>query len=379
MQTSLYGASKLAGEGLIQAYCEGFGFQGYIFRFVSILGERYTHGHVFDFYQQPAPTPHSSSAGQRQAAQDLPLRPGLRRRDPARRSSKAQDRSTSSTSGTDEYCEVNDSIGWISEHLGLKPALDYTGGERGWIGDSPFIFLDTSRIRALGWKPKLTIREGVIRTLDYLAGQPLAAGRARDEGLRLGLWHLGTVTAACLAAAGHDVIGLDPDAGVRRGARDGKPPLFEPGLETRRRGLAGGRLRFTTDAAAALAAADVVWIAYDTPVDDDDRADVGLRRRPRRAAVSASGDGALVLISSQVPVGHDRAARADVRAGAAGARVGFAYSPENLRLGQAIEVFTAAGPRRRGRATRDAARAPHELLARRSPSGSSGCRSSRPR
>ena len=54
MQTSLYGASKLAGEGLIQAYCEGFGFQGYIFRFVSILGERYTHGHVFDFYQQPA-------------------------------------------------------------------------------------------------------------------------------------------------------------------------------------------------------------------------------------------------------------------------------------------------------------------------------------
>ena len=52
MQTSLYGASKLAGEGLIQAYCEGFGFQAYIFRFVSILGERYTHGHVFDFYNK---------------------------------------------------------------------------------------------------------------------------------------------------------------------------------------------------------------------------------------------------------------------------------------------------------------------------------------
>jgi UDP-glucose 4-epimerase len=70
--------------------------------------------------------------------------------------------------GTDEYCEVNDSIGWICEHLGLKPELAYTGGERGWIGDSPFIFLDCSRIRDLGWKPKLKINEGVIKTLQYL-------------------------------------------------------------------------------------------------------------------------------------------------------------------------------------------------------------------
>ena len=70
--------------------------------------------------------------------------------------------------GTDEYCEVNDSIGWIVGELGLSPVLDYTGGDRGWIGDNPFIFLDTARIRALGWKPKLTIREGILRTLDYL-------------------------------------------------------------------------------------------------------------------------------------------------------------------------------------------------------------------
>ena len=70
--------------------------------------------------------------------------------------------------GTDEYCQVNDSIGWICEHLKLKPAIDYSGGDRGWIGDNPFIFLDCSRIRALGWKPKLTIREGIVRTLEYL-------------------------------------------------------------------------------------------------------------------------------------------------------------------------------------------------------------------
>ena len=70
--------------------------------------------------------------------------------------------------GTDEYCSVNDSIGWISERLGCSPRLHYGGGERGWIGDSPFIFLECSRMRALGWRPKLNIREAVGRTVDYL-------------------------------------------------------------------------------------------------------------------------------------------------------------------------------------------------------------------
>jgi UDP-glucose 4-epimerase len=74
--------------------------------------------------------------------------------------------------GTDEYCQVNDSIGWITGHLGIEPVRTYTGGERGWVGDSPFIFLDTSRVRALGWKPKLSIREGIIKTLDYLVANP---------------------------------------------------------------------------------------------------------------------------------------------------------------------------------------------------------------
>ncbi len=74
--------------------------------------------------------------------------------------------------GTDEYCEVNDSIGWICERLGVSPVREYTGGDRGWIGDNPFIFLDTAKIRALGWQPKLTIRDGIIRTLDYLQATP---------------------------------------------------------------------------------------------------------------------------------------------------------------------------------------------------------------
>ena len=77
-----------------------------------------------------------------------------------------------SISGTDEYCEVNDSIGWICEHLGVRPALEYTGGDRGWIGDNPFIFLDCAKVRALGWRPALSIREGVLRTLQYLQNSP---------------------------------------------------------------------------------------------------------------------------------------------------------------------------------------------------------------
>jgi UDP-glucose 4-epimerase len=172
VQTSLYGASKLAGEGLIQAYCAGFGFQAYLFRFVSILGERYTHGHVFDFYkrlrQNPAELQVLGNGLQRksylyvQDCLDAMLLVIERAADPV----------NIFNLGTDEYCQVNDSIGWITAELGLAPRLSYTGGERGWIGDSPFIFLDTQKVRGLGWRPKLTIREAVLRTLAYLQTEP---------------------------------------------------------------------------------------------------------------------------------------------------------------------------------------------------------------
>jgi len=171
-QTSLYGASKLAGEGLIEAYCEGFGFQGYIFRFVSILGERYSHGHVFDFYKSLRANPDElqvlGNGHQRKSylyVQDC-LDAMLLAIE------KSKDKVYIFNLGTDEYCEVSDSIRWITDHLGLKPKLSYTGGERGWIGDSPFIFLDCSKVRGLGWEPKLSIQVGVIRTLKYLQSNP---------------------------------------------------------------------------------------------------------------------------------------------------------------------------------------------------------------
>jgi UDP-glucose 4-epimerase len=168
VQTSLYGASKLAGEGLIQAYCEGFGFQGYIFRFVSILGERYSHGHVFDFYQRLRANPNELRVlgNGRQRKSYLYVQDCIDAMLTA--IEKAHDGVNIFNLGTDEYCQVTDSIGWITGHLGIVPTLAYTGGQRGWIGDSPFIFLDTTKIRSLGWTPKVSIRDGIIRTLDYL-------------------------------------------------------------------------------------------------------------------------------------------------------------------------------------------------------------------
>jgi UDP-glucose 4-epimerase len=168
VQTSLYGASKLAGEGLISAYCEGFGFQGWIFRFVSILGERYTHGHVFDFYKQLLENPRELAVlgNGKQRKSYLYIQDCVSAMFTALE--KAEDKVNVFNLGTGEYCEVDDSIGWITESLGLSPNSVYAGGDRGWIGDNPFIFLDTAKIRALGWKPTLTIREGILRTLTYL-------------------------------------------------------------------------------------------------------------------------------------------------------------------------------------------------------------------
>jgi UDP-glucose 4-epimerase len=173
IQTSLYGASKVAGEGLLSAYAEGFGFEAYIFRFVSILGERYTHGHIFDFYEQLTEHPDwlriLGDGTQRKSylyVQDCidailhVTRLGTARETPHR--------TQIYNLGTPEYVQVNDSVRTLCSALGLKPELKYTGSKRGWIGDNPFIFLDTAKIQATGWKPSLTIEQGILRTLRWL-------------------------------------------------------------------------------------------------------------------------------------------------------------------------------------------------------------------
>ncbi len=173
VQTSLYAASKVAGEAMIQAYCEGFGFEGYIFRFVSILGERYTHGHVLDFYKQLLQHPdHLKVLGdgtQRKSylyVQDC-LSAILHVIGRAGAAS-AKHHVQIFNLGTEEYVRVNDSIRYICEHMGIQPRLEYSGGSRGWVGDNPFIFLDTARVRSTGWNTTLTIKDSIIRTLQWL-------------------------------------------------------------------------------------------------------------------------------------------------------------------------------------------------------------------
>ncbi|HEY7312552.1 MAG TPA: nucleotide sugar dehydrogenase [Gemmataceae bacterium] len=151
-----------------------------------------------------------------------------------------------------------------------------------------------------------------------------------------GLWHLGCVTAACLARAGHRVSGFDPDARVLDDLRRGQPPLHEPGLpELLASGLDSEHLSFPTDPTAALVDADILWVTFDTPVNEQDEADVDFVRARLEEIRTLLNPGTLVLLSSQVPVGFTRALGRDWSERG----LHFAYSPENLRLGKAIEVF----------------------------------------
>ncbi len=168
IQTSLYGASKAACEGLISAYCEGFGFQSWVFRFVSILGERYTHGHIFDFYQMLKKDPSCLAVlgNGKQRKSYLYVQDCIDAMILAIQ--KADEKVNIFNLGVDGYVEVNDSVGWICKALKVSPKLVYSGGDRGWIGDNPFIFLDTNKINSLGWIPRVSIEEGVVKTVEYL-------------------------------------------------------------------------------------------------------------------------------------------------------------------------------------------------------------------
>ena len=177
VQTSLYGASKLAGEGMITAYCEGYGFEACIFRFVSILGERYSHGHIYDFLRQLRSHPDRlrilGDGRQRKSYLHVAdcvdamlhvVNTGA--------AATAAHRAAIFNLGTDAWCEVIDSARWIARELGLSPRFEYSGGDRGWAGDSPFIYLATDRIRKSGWQPRFTIEDSVVRTVRWLVGNP---------------------------------------------------------------------------------------------------------------------------------------------------------------------------------------------------------------
>jgi UDP-glucose 4-epimerase len=170
VQTSLYGASKVGAEGLLTAYAYGFGFDVWIFRFVSLLGPRYSHGHVLDFWRNLRRDPTRlyvlGDGSQRKSY--------LHVQDCVDAMMVAIDAPGSPTHvsvynlGHQDWIDVKESIGFICAELGVKPTLEFAGGSRGWVGDAPRILLDTSRIRALGWAPKRSIRESIVDTLRYL-------------------------------------------------------------------------------------------------------------------------------------------------------------------------------------------------------------------
>ncbi len=155
-----------------------------------------------------------------------------------------------------------------------------------------------------------------------------------------GLWHLGSVTAACLASVGHNVVGLDADQKNIYSLNQGKAPIFEPGLDDLLQAeIANERLRFTNVIEDAASDAEVLWVVFDTPVDDEDRADVEFVLNQIKGTLPILADGAIVLVSSQMPVGSIRNLENHVRQSLPHKQFNFACSPENLRLGKALDVF----------------------------------------
>lgn len=169
LQTSLYGASKYAGEAMIQAYCEYFGVRSFVYRFVSWIGERYTHGVVFDILKKLAADPNR-----------LPLlgdgtqqKSYLYVKDGVRGILTGIDCATENKNifnlGHDQFMNVTELVRVVLDEAGTPDVkLEFAGGKRGWVGDSPLVHLDTARLKALGWKPETSIEEGIRRTVRYL-------------------------------------------------------------------------------------------------------------------------------------------------------------------------------------------------------------------
>ncbi|MBX9767403.1 MAG: NAD-dependent epimerase/dehydratase family protein [Bdellovibrionales bacterium] len=168
VQTSLYAASKLAGEAILSSYALGYQMNAVVFRFVSILGPRYTHGHVFDFIKSLL----KDSSALKVLGNGLQTKSYLHVTDLMNglwTVINSQPKGFKVLNiGHDDALTVNRSIGYISKHMGVEPKLNYTGGERGWIGDSPRIQLDTAQLKSLGWSAKRSLEESVHDTAKYL-------------------------------------------------------------------------------------------------------------------------------------------------------------------------------------------------------------------
>ena len=179
LQTSLYGASKTAGEAMIQAYCEYYGLRSFSFRFVSWIGERYTHGIVFDILKKlrrdPKKLPLLGDGTQKKSY--LYVKDGVS--GVMLGIEKGAESKNIFNLGHDYFITVVEVVKIVLDELKMNDVkLEFAGGKRGWIGDSPLVHLDTSKIKKLGWKPETTIEEGIRRTVRYLKENPQLLERA---------------------------------------------------------------------------------------------------------------------------------------------------------------------------------------------------------
>ena len=173
IQTSLYGASKLAGEAMIHAYSEYFGVRSFVFRFVSWVGERYSHGVVFDFVKKLQANPRALEilGDGRQVKSYLDVRDGVAGIFAAL--AKATGTKNVFNLGHDDYIAVTRVAAIVVEELGLTGVpFEPKGGARGWLGDSPQVHLDTTHIKSLGWSPRVPIEDGIRATVRYLRNNP---------------------------------------------------------------------------------------------------------------------------------------------------------------------------------------------------------------
>lgn len=174
VQTSLYATSKVAAEGLLTSYAWGYGFTVYIYRFVSLLGSRYSHGHVIDFYRQLKAHPEVLDilGDGRQKKSYLHIADCVRAMFTIIEKSVSDSRIHIYNLGHSDWIEVKDSAAIICDELGLKPQVRFAGGIRGWIGDSPKILLDTSKLRGLGWEPEFSLEASIRDTVRDFVSNP---------------------------------------------------------------------------------------------------------------------------------------------------------------------------------------------------------------
>jgi len=180
IQTSLYATSKLAAEGLLTSYALGYGFRTWIFRFVSLLGPRYTHGHVIDFWRSLRRDPSRLDVLGNGRQKKSYLHVGDCVTGMLQAIDRAREPINLFNLGHQDWIEVDKSIAIITATLKVSPRIVHGGGERGWVGDSPRILLDTSRLRALGWAPTRSIEESIVETLAFLEAHPFVNDRRRS-------------------------------------------------------------------------------------------------------------------------------------------------------------------------------------------------------